>query len=61
MPDLRPIIEQEQVLALLRQHFTEPITHLVPVEGEDQRRASSCFDGSTRYGRSCRIAAGIVT
>ena len=33
MPDLKPIIEQEQVLALLRQHFAEPITNLVPVEG----------------------------
>src|SRR5437588_10677492 len=33
MPDLRPIIEQEQALILLRQHFTEPITNLVPVEG----------------------------
>ena len=33
MPDLRPIIEQKQALVLLRQHFTEPITNLVPVEG----------------------------
>lgn len=33
MSDLRPVIEQEQVLTLLRQHFSEPITNLVIVEG----------------------------
>jgi hygromycin-B 4-O-kinase len=33
MPDLRPSIEREQVLALLHQHFSEPVTNLLPLEG----------------------------
>jgi hygromycin-B 4-O-kinase len=45
MPDLRPIIEQEQVFALLRQHFSAPITHLVPLEGGQVARAFAfCVD-----------------
>jgi hygromycin-B 4-O-kinase len=49
MPDLRPIIEQEQVLALLRQHFTEPITHLVPVEGGQLARTFAFRTGEQDY------------
>jgi len=33
VPHLRPSIEQELVLALLQQHFTEPITNLALIEG----------------------------
>ncbi len=33
MPDLRPTVATEQVLALLAQHFHSPILDLVPVEG----------------------------
>lgn len=33
MPDLRPVVQETQVLALLGQHFSTPITDLVPVEG----------------------------
>ena len=33
MPDLRPTVDQGQVLTLLGQHFSEPIGELTPVEG----------------------------
>ena len=33
MPNLRPGIEGEQVLALLQQHYTEPIINLASLEG----------------------------
>src|SRR5258708_19572795 len=49
MPDLRPIIEQEQVLALLRQHFTEPITNLVSLEGGQLARTFAFRAGEQDY------------
>jgi hygromycin-B 4-O-kinase len=39
MPDLRPVVEQEQVLALLQQHFKEPISDLEAIEGGQVARA----------------------
>ena len=41
MPDLRPIIAPEQVLSLLKQHFSEPILDLAPVEGGQVARVFS--------------------
>jgi hygromycin-B 4-O-kinase len=49
MPDLRPVIEQEQVLTLLHRHFTEPITHLVPVEGGQLARTFAFHTGEQDY------------
>ncbi|GCE12892.1 phosphotransferase family protein [Tengunoibacter tsumagoiensis] len=33
MPDLRPVVDREQVLTALGQYFSAPITSLTPVEG----------------------------
>lgn len=41
MPDLRPMIAQEQVLTLLKQHFSAPILDLAPVEGGQVARTFS--------------------
>ena len=49
MPDLRPTIEQEQVYALLLQHFTEPITHLAPIEGGQVARTFAFRAGEQDY------------
>lgn len=49
MPDLRPVIEQEQVHSLLLQHFTEPITHLAPIEGGQVARAFAFRVGEQDY------------
>jgi hypothetical protein len=34
MPDLRPVVELPQVLDLLNQDFSTPVTDLVPVTGD---------------------------
>ena len=49
MPDLRPVIEEEQIHALLQQHFTEPITHLVPIEGGQVARTFAFRAGEQEY------------
>ncbi|HEY4384328.1 MAG TPA: hypothetical protein VGN34_07640 [Ktedonobacteraceae bacterium] len=41
MPDLRPMVATEQVLALLNQHFSAPILNLAPVEGGQVARVFS--------------------
>jgi hygromycin-B 4-O-kinase len=41
MPDLRPVVEPAQVLALLDQHFHAPILDLTPVEGGQVARTFS--------------------
>lgn len=41
MPDLRPIVDSEQVLALLNQHFRAAILDLTPVEGGQVARTFS--------------------
>lgn len=33
MPAIKPSLEQEQVLSLLREHFADPIVNLSPLEG----------------------------
>ena len=49
MPDLRPSIEREQVLALLRQHFSEPVTNLLPLEGSQVARTFAFRAGKQDY------------
>lgn len=49
MPDLRPVIEQEQVLTLLRQHFPVPIINLAPVEGGQVARTFAFRAGEQEY------------
>lgn len=41
MPDLRPVVEPAQVLALLNQHFHAPILDLTPMEGGQVARTFS--------------------
>jgi len=41
MPDLRPMVASEQVLTLLKQHFSAPILDLTPVEGGQVARTFS--------------------
>ncbi len=41
MPDVRPLVTTEQVMALLKQHFHEPIRDLSPVEGGHVARVFS--------------------
>lgn len=49
MPDLRPVIEQEQALALLSLHFTEPIINLAPLEGGQVARTFAFRSGEQDY------------
>ena len=49
MPDLRPDVASEQVLALLNQHFSTPITDLVPVEGGQVARTFAFHTGEQEY------------
>src|SRR5579884_537346 len=49
MPDLRPHIEQEQVLAFLQQYYTEPVTDLAPVEGGQIARTFAFRVGQQDY------------
>jgi hygromycin-B 4-O-kinase len=49
MSDLRPVVEQEQVLALLQQHFSEPVSDLVPVEGGQVARTFAFRVGEQEY------------
>ncbi len=49
MPDLRPVVASEQVLALLSQHFNTPISDLVPVEGGQVARTFAFRTGAQEY------------
>jgi hygromycin-B 4-O-kinase len=49
MPDLRAVVESEQILTLLNQHFTAPITDLAPVEGGLVSRTFSFRAGEQEY------------
>ncbi len=49
MPDLRPIVASEQVLALLGQHFSTPISDLVPVEGGQVARTFAFRTNAQEY------------
>ena len=49
MSDLRPIVASEQVLALLGQHFSTPITDLVTVEGGQVARTFAFRTGVQEY------------
>ena len=49
MPDLRPAVEQEQILALLQQHFKEPISDLETIEGGQVARTFVFRVGEQEY------------
>jgi hygromycin-B 4-O-kinase len=49
MPDLRPVVEQEQVLALLRQLFKEPISNIETLEGGQVARTFAFHAGEQGY------------
>ncbi len=49
MPDLRPVVASEQVLALLGQHFSTPIRDLVPVEGGQVARTFAFRTSAQEY------------
>ncbi len=49
MPDLRPIVEQEQVLALLQHQFKEPISDLQTIEGGQVARTFAFRAGAQEY------------
>ncbi|GHO48105.1 phosphotransferase family protein [Ktedonospora formicarum] len=49
MPDLRPIVSQEQALAALSQHFAEPITDIEPLEGGQVMRTLAFRTGGSAY------------
>jgi len=49
MPDLRPTVDHDQVLALLSQHFRSPITEMAPVEGGQVARTFSFRAGEQDY------------
>ena len=49
MPDLRPSVEQEQVLALLQQYYAEPVTDLALVEGGQIARTFAFRAGQQDY------------
>src|SRR5215469_1479988 len=49
MPDLRPFIEQEQVLALLDLHFSEPVIDLKPLDGGQVARTFAFRSGEQDY------------
>ncbi len=41
MPDIKPVVEQQDVIALLQQHFARPVTQLLPLEGGEIARTFS--------------------
>lgn len=49
MPDLRPVVASEQVLALLSQHFSTPVPDLVPVEGGQVARTFAFRTAEQEY------------
>jgi hygromycin-B 4-O-kinase len=49
MPDLRPTVDQNQVLTLLSEHFTGPITDLTPLEGGQVARTFAFRAGEQEY------------
>ncbi len=49
MPDLRPVVEQEQVLALLQHYFKEPISDLEVIEGGQVARSFAFRVGEQEY------------
>ncbi|MBO0795458.1 MAG: aminoglycoside phosphotransferase family protein [Ktedonobacteraceae bacterium] len=49
MPDFRPLVDHDQILTLLRQHFRAPITDLAPVEGGQVARVFSFRTGEQAY------------
>lgn len=49
MPDLRPVVDSERVLALLGQHFSTPISDLVVVEGGQVARTFAFRSGALEY------------
>jgi hygromycin-B 4-O-kinase len=49
MSDLRPVIEQEQILVLLGQHFSGPIINLEPLEGGQVARTFAFRSGEQDY------------
>ncbi|MGH2510225.1 MAG: phosphotransferase family protein [Ktedonobacteraceae bacterium] len=49
MPDLRPVVSDEQVLTLLNKHFTTPILNLTPLEGGQVARTFSFHTGKQEY------------
>lgn len=49
MPDLRPAVDQAQVLTLLKQHFNEPISDFAPVEGGQVARTFTFRAGEQEY------------
>src|SRR5579862_5066073 len=49
MPDLRPVVPEEQVLALLHERFSPLVTDLVPVEGGAIARTFAFRAGAEAY------------
>jgi hygromycin-B 4-O-kinase len=49
MPDLRPMVDHDQVFTLLSQHFTGPITELTPIEGGQVARTFAFRAGEQDY------------
>lgn len=49
MPDLRPVVAPDQVLALLKQHFSAPIVNLTPLEGGQIARTFAFRAGEQEY------------
>lgn len=49
MPDLRPVVPDEHVLALLRERFSTPVTDLIPVEGGAVARTFAFRTGDQEY------------
>lgn len=49
MPDLRPVVKDAHVLALLNERFSTPVTDLVPVEGGAVARTFAFRAGSQDY------------
>jgi hygromycin-B 4-O-kinase len=49
MPDVRPAVDSEQVLVLLKQQFSEPITDLAPLEGGQVARTFAFRAGEREY------------
>jgi hygromycin-B 4-O-kinase len=49
MPDLRPVVPEEQVLALLHERFSPLVTDLVPVEGGSIARTFAFRRGAEAY------------
>lgn len=49
MPDLRPIVSHEQVLAALHQHFSGPITDIEQLEGGQVMRTLAFRTGGSAY------------